>query len=48
MLGHLDLEFLQRFTDVTVGTADSSNPSHIISVRITEFCTLGQSLKSNE
>lgn len=32
VLGHFDLEFLLGFGEVTVGKADSSNPSHIVRV----------------
>lgn len=29
MLGHHDLEFFLRYGEVTVGKADTSNPSHM-------------------
>lgn len=46
MLDHLDLEFLLRFRNVTVGKADSSNPSHLISDNYRILYT--GSLKNNE
>lgn len=44
--GHLDLEFLLRYEEVTVGKADSSNPSHII--RMSNYKILYTGTKSQK
>lgn len=45
-VGAFYLGFLLGFGEVTVGKADSSNPSHVISVRTAEFRTLDKVSKA--